>query len=92
MAKEPVAPAMVLQVRATAPQPPVLNPKPRSFAEGVFAYDTDSDGKPGTDADLFAIIKNGSAPYGGAATMPGRPDLSDDEIHALVAYVRALKN
>ena len=68
-----------------------MNPKPRSFAEGVFAYDTDGDGQTGTDADLMNIIKNGSAVYGGAPTMPGRPDISDADIQSLIAYIRSLK-
>ncbi|MCU7905994.1 MAG: cytochrome c [Candidatus Thiodiazotropha sp. (ex Epidulcina cf. delphinae)] len=69
-----------------------LDPKPRSFSEGTFKYDTDGDGKSGTDADLLNIIKNGSEKYGGAATMPGRTDIPDSEIQALIAYIRTLKN
>lgn len=38
-----------------------LNPKPRNFSAGVFAYDTDKDGKTGTETDLFNIISNGAA-------------------------------
>ncbi|MEL0586706.1 MAG: cytochrome c [Candidatus Thiodiazotropha sp. (ex. Lucinoma kazani)] len=68
-----------------------MDPKPHSFTDGVFKYDTDADGQSGTDADLVNIIKNGSAKYGGAATMPGRADIPDGEIEALVAYIRTLK-
>ncbi|MCU7893868.1 MAG: c-type cytochrome [Candidatus Thiodiazotropha sp. (ex Lucinoma aequizonata)] len=68
-----------------------MDPKPLSFTEGVFKYDTDADGQSGTDADLVNIIKNGSAKYGGAAIMPGRADIPDGEIKALVAYIRTLK-
>ncbi|MCU7916811.1 MAG: c-type cytochrome [Candidatus Thiodiazotropha sp. (ex Epidulcina cf. delphinae)] len=74
------------------PAAAALDPKPRSFAEGTFKYDTDGDGKAGTDADLLNIIKNGAAKYGGAPTMPGRADIPDSEIQALIAYIRTLKN
>lgn len=67
-----------------------LDPKPRNFADGVFAYDTDGDGATGTDTDLFNVIKNGSATYGGAPTMPGRADIPDADIQALVAYIRSM--
>ncbi|MDJ0808041.1 MAG: cytochrome c [Gammaproteobacteria bacterium] len=69
-----------------------LNPKPRDFSAGDFALDTDGDGQPGSDTDLFNVIKNGAAKYGGAATMPGRADISDADIKAMVAYIRSLKN
>ncbi|MET0104879.1 MAG: cytochrome c [Sedimenticola sp.] len=77
--------------KGDSPAAAALNPKPRSFSSGDFIYDTDGDGKKGTDIDLFNIIKDGSAKYGGAATMPGRADIPDGEIHALVAYIRSLK-
>lgn len=68
-----------------------LNPKPASFADGKFKYDTDGDGKTGTDADLMNVLKNGTAKYGGAATMPPRPDISGDKAKAVIAYIRSLK-
>jgi mono/diheme cytochrome c family protein len=67
-----------------------LDPKPRNFAEATFAYDTDGDGATGTDVDLFNVIKNGSAVYGGAPTMPGRADIPDADIQAMVEYIRSL--
>lgn len=69
-----------------------LNPKPRDFSTGDFALDTDGDGQKGTEADLFNVIKNGAAQYGGAATMPGRADIPDAEIKALADYVLSLQN
>ncbi|MES9844355.1 MAG: cytochrome c [Candidatus Sedimenticola sp. PURPLELP] len=77
--------------KGDTPAAAAFDPKPRSFSEGSFKYDTDGDGKAGTDTDLFNIIKNGSAQYGGAPTMPGRADIPDADIKALVAYIRALK-
>jgi len=69
-----------------------LNPKPRDFSTGDFVLDTDGDGKTGTEADLFNVIKDGAAKYGGAATMPGRADIPDAEIKALAVYVLSLQN
>lgn len=69
-----------------------LNPKPRDFSTGDFALDTDGDGKTGTEADIFNVIKDGAAKYGGAATMPGRADIPDAEIKAMAVYVLSLQN
>lgn len=69
-----------------------MNPKPRSFTDGVFKYDTDGDGQTGTDTDLFTILKEGTAKYGGAPTMAGRSDLTDAELLDIVAYIRTMKN
>jgi mono/diheme cytochrome c family protein len=68
-----------------------LNPKPRSFSEGKFLYDTDGDGKAGTDADLLNILQNGAAKYRGSPLMVGRPDISEADHKALIAFVRSLK-
>ncbi|MCU7944702.1 MAG: c-type cytochrome [Candidatus Thiodiazotropha sp. (ex Cardiolucina cf. quadrata)] len=80
-----------LSGQGDGPAAMAMNPKPRSFVEGVFLYDTDGDGQTGTDADLVNIIKNGSAKYGGAPTMPGRADIPDGDIKAIVAYLRSFK-
>ncbi len=68
-----------------------LDPKPASFVTASFRLDTDGDGSMGTDADLANVIKNGGAPYGGNAAMPGRADFSDAEIDDLVVYIRTLQ-
>ena len=57
----------------------------------TFKYDTDKDGKPGTDADLVNVVKNGAAAYGGNALMAPWGHLSDADIADIVAYVRTLK-
>ena len=70
----------------------VLNPKPRDFSTADFKFDTDKDGKAGTDADLSNVIKNGAAEYGGSPLMaPWGAMLSDEQVENLVAYVRSLK-
>lgn len=78
--------------KGDSPAAAAMNPKPRSFSDGKFLYDTDGDGKTGTDTDLLNILKNGTAKYGGSATMPGRADISDAELTDMVAYIRTLKN
>lgn len=69
----------------------VLNPSPRDFSKGDFKYDTDKDGKTGTDADLTNVIKKGAGAYGGSALMSPWPALSDAEIANIVAYIHSLK-
>ena len=68
-----------------------LNPKPRSFVEGTYKYDTDGDGKTGTETDIFNIITNGAAKYSGSVMMVGRADLPEADRKALVKYVLSLK-
>ena len=68
-----------------------LNPKPRSFTNGTFKFDTDGDGKSGTDIDLLNVITHGAAKYGGSATMVGRSDISEADRKALVKLIRTLK-
>lgn len=67
-----------------------LTPKPRSFSEGTFAFDTDKDGKTGTEHDLFNVVTNGAAAYGGSMLMAARPDIAEADRKALVKYVMSL--
>jgi len=68
-----------------------LNPKPRSFASGEYKYDTDKDGKKGTEKDIYNIITNGAAKYGGSALMAARADIPEADRKALAKYVLSLK-
>ncbi len=68
-----------------------LNPKPKNFTIGDFAYDTDGDGKKGTETDIFNIITNGAQKYGGNMMMVGRPDLPEADRKALAKFVLSLK-
>lgn len=68
-----------------------LNPKPASFQAGVFKYDTDGDGKTGTETDIFNIVTNGAAKYGGNMMMVARADLPEADRKALAKYVLSLK-
>lgn len=68
-----------------------LQPPPRDFSKGDFAFDTDGDGTAGSDADIANVIKNGAMKYKGSPLMAPWPTLSDDEIANLVAFVKSLK-
>jgi mono/diheme cytochrome c family protein len=71
------------------------DPKPRDFTVGDFKYDTDKDGKAGTDADLANVIKNGAGQYSdnplSALMAPWGGVLSDQDVQNVIAYVRSLK-
>jgi len=68
-----------------------FNPKPANFITAEFRLDTDGDGQPGSDTDIANVLKYGASKYGGNAGMPGRADLSTDEVSNLVAFIRSLK-
>ncbi len=66
-----------------------LTPKPRDFTQAQFKLDSLKDGKPGSDAALAAVIKNGAAAYGGSPLMaPWGGTLSDAQIQDVIAYIR----
>jgi len=65
-----------------------LTPPPRDFTKAEFKFDTDKDGKAGTDADLFNVITNGAAAYGGSAMMAPWGHLPEQDRWDLIAYVR----
>jgi len=70
----------------------VLQPPPRNFSIGEFMFDTDKDGKTGTDADLTAIITKGAGAFGGNQMMaPWGGMLSEDDIANVIAYIHTLK-
>ena len=68
-----------------------LNPPPRDFTTGDFKYDTDGDGKPGTDADLKNVITKGAAAYGGSPLMAPWPTLTAAQVEDVIAFIRSLK-
>ena len=70
----------------------ILQPPPRDFSVGDFAFDTDEDGKKGTDADLKAVVAKGAGAFGGNQMMAAWGGiLSDTDIDNVVAYIRTLK-
>ena len=68
-----------------------LNPPPRDFTVGDFKIDANKDGKPGEDADLKLVIKNGAATYGGSPMMAPWPALGDGDVDSIIVFVRSLK-
>ena len=66
-----------------------LNPHPRDFTKAEFKFDAAKDGKPGSDAALTYVIKNGAGAYGGSPLMaPWGGTLSDADIQNVIAYIR----
>lgn len=67
-----------------------LDPPPRDFTTGDFKFDANEDGTAGDAEDLFLVIKNGAAAYGGNASMTPWGHLGDDAVKDLVAYVLSM--
>ena len=65
--------------------------KPRDFGTGEFKFDTDGDGKAGTDADLTNVITKGAMAYGGSPLMAPLPHLSTDQVADIIAFIRTLQ-
>ena len=76
--------------KADGPVGQALSPPPRNFAAGEFKFDADKSGKPGEDADLVLVTKNGAMAYGGSPLMAGWPTLSDEDVDHVIAYIRSL--
>jgi mono/diheme cytochrome c family protein len=68
-----------------------LQPPPRDFTKAEFKFDTDGDGKPGTDADLKGVITQGAGAFGGSPLMAPWPTLSDADVANVIAHIRSLK-
>jgi mono/diheme cytochrome c family protein len=60
-----------------------LDPRPRDYADGSWQAAISDD-------EIRATIRGGGAARGRSAAMPAHADLSDVELDALVAYVRAV--
>ena len=69
----------------------VLKPPPRDFTAAHFMFDTDGDGKTGTDADLKNVIQKGAGAFGGSPLMAPWPVLTDADVENLIAYIRTFK-
>src|SRR5581483_5880186 len=61
-----------------------LNPKPRDHTNGAYMDKL-------SNAHLFYVVRNGGVAYG-YPTMPAQPNLSDEEIKEVVAFVRSLSS
>lgn len=60
----------------------MLNPKPRNHTDKV-VMDKISDGR------MFDVIKKGGVIVG-APMMPANPNLKDDEIKSMIAFIRSI--
>jgi mono/diheme cytochrome c family protein len=67
-----------------------IDPPPRNFNRGEFKFDADKNGTSGTDEDLFIVIKEGGASFGGNPVMVPWSALSDGEVANVIAYIRTL--
>lgn len=65
--------------------------KPANFITGTYKYDTDGDGKKGTEADVYNIVTNGAQKYGGNMMMMARSDIPEEDRKALAKFVVSLK-
>lgn len=77
--------------KGDGPAAGALNPKPRSFGQGDFGFDTDGDGKKGTEIDIFNVVTSGAEKFGGSKFMVARPDIPEDERKAVAKYVLSLR-
>ena len=68
-----------------------LDPKPKSFVKGEFGLDTDGDGKPGSETDIYNVITHGAQKYGGSVFMVGRADIAEADRRALAKYIVSLR-
>ena len=66
-------------------------PMPRDFSVGLFKFDADSDGRTGSEEDLFLVIRDGGRAVGGSPLMAPWGQLGDDSIRELVGYIRSLE-
>ena len=70
--------------KGDGPAAAALNPKPRDHTNGAYMDKL-------SNAHIFKVIRYGGSMFG-YPTMPAQPNLSDDDVKALVAYVRTLSS
>ncbi len=68
--------------KGDGPAAAALNPKPRDHTNGAYMDKL-------TNRHIYLVIKNGGAQFG-YPTMPAQPQLTDDQVVQLIAYVRSL--
>lgn len=64
------------------PASAALNPKPRNHTDGAYMNKLDNE-------HLFKVIKQGGGLYG-FPTMPANPQLKDEEVKMLIAFLRSI--
>ncbi len=68
--------------KGDGPAAVALNPKPQDHTNGAYMNTL-------TNEHIFTVIKGGGAPFGKPG-MPPQPQLADDTIKNLIAFVRSL--
>jgi len=68
--------------KGDGPASVALNPKPRDHSNGAYMDKL-------SNRHIYNVIKNGGAQYG-YPTMPGQPQLQDDQVSSVIAFVRSL--
>src|SRR5512143_673690 len=59
-------------------------PKPRDFTKGTYKFKSTGSGEPPVDSDIIRTIREGNP----GTSMPAWKRFSDDEVKALVAYIK----
>jgi len=68
--------------KGDGPASVALNPKPRDHSNGAYMDKL-------TNRHIHDVVKNGGAAFG-YPTMPGQPQLTDEQIGQAIAFVRTL--
>jgi len=69
--------------KAATPTAQALTPKPRDHTDGAYMNQLSNE-------HLTKVIKNGGPSVGKSQIMPAHPDLNDQQIEDVIAFVRAL--
>ncbi len=69
--------------KAATPTAQALTPKPRDHTDGAYMNHLPNE-------HLAKVIKNGGPSVGKSPIMPAHPDLNDQQIEDVIAFVRAL--
>ncbi len=70
--------------KGDGPAAAALNPRPRDHTNGAYMDKL-------TNGHIFSVVKMGGAPFGYPG-MPAQPQLSDDNIKHVIAFVRSLSS
>ncbi|MDP4198644.1 MAG: ABC transporter permease subunit [Bacteroidota bacterium] len=70
--------------KGDGPAAAALNPKPRDHTNGAYMDKL-------TNAHIFQVVKQGGAAFG-YPTMPAQPQMADDTIKNVIAFVRSLSS
>ena len=78
------SPCHGIRGKGDGPAAVALNPKPRDHSNGVYMDKL-------TNRHIHDVIKMGGAAFG-YPTMPGQPQLTDEQVAQVISFVRTLSN